>query len=406
MVFDANSGFTAGNNTVSLSGNSWCHNMTWTSVTGAPIVNMTAGMQLEVWGSISLDPTMTINGSVTARGTEVNTLTTNGCSNGTLSLTVNKENTAGGMTLTDNINFPGLNFVHARGQLNMSGRNINMNLFNSTSGVGRIMDISNATINVVFWNVGATNVTWVNNAAGSFITSRAFTVNGLTYPKVYCTTSVNEASIQNATFGELVFTNTAPANNLIGLIGNNTVGTLEFKSGAEIRGNNTITNLLLAPSKPYTIRNTQTVNGLFRFSTPDCNALGELRGVEGTSATINFGPAATRDLNNIYLLNMTAAGSGLPVTVSGADASGNTGFDITASGVGARYWVGGSGDWSDPAHWSNSSGGAGGACVPGVSNDVFFDANSFSSGSNAVTINNTQAYCRNMTGQARPSIQR
>ena len=30
----------------------------------------------------------------------------------------------------------------------------------------------------------------------------------------------------------------------------------------------------------------------------------------------------------------------------------------------ARYWVGGSGDWTDTAHWSATSGGAGGASVP------------------------------------------
>jgi len=42
-----------------------------------------------------------------------------------------------------------------------------------------------------------------------------------------------------------------------------------------------------------------------------------------------------------------------------------------------RYWVGGSGNWSDTAHWSTSSGGSGGASLPdGLSDRVFFDANS------------------------------
>jgi hypothetical protein len=41
-----------------------------------------------------------------------------------------------------------------------------------------------------------------------------------------------------------------------------------------------------------------------------------------------------------------------------------------------RFWVGGSGNWSDTAHWSASSGGAGGVSVPGGADDVFFDANS------------------------------
>jgi gliding motility-associated-like protein len=41
------------------------------------------------------------------------------------------------------------------------------------------------------------------------------------------------------------------------------------------------------------------------------------------------------------------------------------------------YWVGGSGNFNDPAHWSLQSGGAGGAKIPGLADDVHFDKNSF-----------------------------
>jgi len=43
----------------------------------------------------------------------------------------------------------------------------------------------------------------------------------------------------------------------------------------------------------------------------------------------------------------------------------------------SRYWVGNLGNWNDTAHWSATSGGAGGASVPGKDDDVFIDANSF-----------------------------
>jgi trimeric autotransporter adhesin len=41
-----------------------------------------------------------------------------------------------------------------------------------------------------------------------------------------------------------------------------------------------------------------------------------------------------------------------------------------------RYWVGGTGNWSDTSRWSTSSGGAGGASLPRSHDDVVFDANS------------------------------
>lgn len=46
-----------------------------------------------------------------------------------------------------------------------------------------------------------------------------------------------------------------------------------------------------------------------------------------------------------------------------------------------RYWVGGTGNWSDTSHWSTTSGGSSGAAVPTSSDDVFIDSNSgFGSG--------------------------
>ena len=41
-----------------------------------------------------------------------------------------------------------------------------------------------------------------------------------------------------------------------------------------------------------------------------------------------------------------------------------------------RYWIGGSGNWSDPSHWSTTSGGTWDASVPTSADDVFFDASS------------------------------
>ena len=53
-----------------------------------------------------------------------------------------------------------------------------------------------------------------------------------------------------------------------------------------------------------------------------------------------------------------------------------------------RYWVGNGGSWSDTAHWSTTSGGSGGAGIPGdggVADDVIFDANSFTLDNQRVT---------------------
>lgn len=407
VVFDANSGFTNASKTVSVTNTARCHNMTWTNVTNAPILNI-GSYTMEIWGSLELDPTMTftatntpsVKGYYLMKGTEASTFTSKGCKLGTPVIYVDKTGPNGGLTLTDDLVFPLSYLWLLNGKLLMPGRTVNIDEFRSNVSTVRTIDFSNATITVNIWVMDSRNTTSVNNGTGSFITAKAwFVTNGLTYPKVHTDATLNSVNITGTTIGELVFTNTSPTTTVVALSGNggNTIGTLDVRCGrVTFQGNNTINNLLLAPSRTYYFKGTQTITGLFRFNNLDCNGLGELRDFDGTPAILTFGPSSTRDFNNVYLLNITATGSGVPISVSGADAGGNTGFNITPSAAGPRYWVGGSGDWNESAHWSNTSGGPGGACVPTVANDVYFNASSFTSGSSTVTISQGNAYCRNM----------
>lgn len=56
------------------------------------------------------------------------------------------------------------------------------------------------------------------------------------------------------------------------------------------------------------------------------------------------------------------------------------------------YRLSGSSEWYDPDYWSLSSGGAGGECVPGPTDLVVFDANSFSSSGDSLTTYKLQRF--------------
>lgn len=61
-----------------------------------------------------------------------------------------------------------------------------------------------------------------------------------------------------------------------------------------------------------------------------------------------------------------------------------------------RYWVGGTGNWSDyNNHWSATSGGAPGASKPTLADNVYFNADSFNATGQTVTLNEN-AYCLSM----------
>ena len=55
------------------------------------------------------------------------------------------------------------------------------------------------------------------------------------------------------------------------------------------------------------------------------------------------------------------------------------------------YWVGNSGSWNNPSHWSLSSGGQGGVGVPSTNDNVIFDNLSITQPSEIVI--NQQASC-------------
>lgn len=68
------------------------------------------------------------------------------------------------------------------------------------------------------------------------------------------------------------------------------------------------------------------------------------------------------------------------------------------------YWVGGSGNFNDPAHWSYSSGGKGGAKTPGSTDDVVFDLHSFRSQSIVTVVGNASVHDFQVTEAMLPFI--
>lgn len=66
-----------------------------------------------------------------------------------------------------------------------------------------------------------------------------------------------------------------------------------------------------------------------------------------------------------------------------------------------RYWVGGSGNWSDNTnHWSDVSGGTPGASLPTATDNVFIDANSGFGSGGTITLDVYPIYCNNFTSNS------
>ncbi|HRS40284.1 MAG TPA: hypothetical protein P5292_13980, partial [Bacteroidia bacterium] len=96
-------------------------------------------------------------------------------------------------------------------------------------------------------------------------------------------------------------------------------------------------------------------------------------------ATLNAA-SGTISIDYAILEGIQASGGATFNANNVIDLGGNTGWNISALVTRDLYWVGGTGDWNDPNHWSLSSGGPSAGCTPNRLDNVFFDANSLGAG--------------------------
>ena len=155
-------------------------------------------------------------------------------------------------------------------------------------------------------------------------------------------------------------------------------------SGSNTYNNLTLTGAATPLSGAYILwSRTQTINGTLTITGNSAtNRFFVISTLQGSTTTIN---AAAVSLTNVHFEDVTAAGAAIPFTGTSISGVANI-SNITVTTPVTRYWVGNGGNWSDTAHWSTSSGGATGASVPLPQDTAIFNASSFSSGSQTVTI--------------------
>jgi hypothetical protein len=93
--------------------------------------------------------------------------------------------------------------------------------------------------------------------------------------------------------------------------------------------------------------------------------------------------------------NCSVSGAAAPINLNAmCDMGGNTGITFTYN----RYWVGGSGNWSQAGgnHWAKTSGGSADQIAPNLNDNAIFDVNSFTSGSKTVTSDTTGFVCKSI----------
>lgn len=350
-IFDALSNTTA--YTVTIDAAAVCLDLNFSA---APAVSGTitwAGSSgMTVSGSMTLlsGMTRTFSGTLTFDSTSTGkTITLNGV---TTASSVSFTGSGGGWTVQDAWNNGSSQIQLTRGTFDTNGKTITCGNFASNNSNTRTITLGASTLNVSgSWNLAtSTNLTFnANTSTINFSANSTFSGGAKTYNVVSMTAAGNPTIDQSNTFATLTRTGTAVKTDGFFMV----AGTTQTITGTlTITGNS-------AANRVYTRSNTL-----------------------GSIATLN---AAVVSLTNVDFRDITAAGAASPFTgTSLGNALGNT--NITTTTPVTRYWVGNAGSWSSTSKWAATSGGASGASVPICHDTAIFDANSISSGSQTITM--------------------
>jgi len=192
---------------------------------------------------------------------------------------------------------------------------------------------------------------------------------------------------------------------------NNIFTHMTMNGNGTINGSNTFGTLIFTPGFQYTFQHsrTQTINDDLVADGTETELIIINSSASGSQATLSKS-GGTVTIEWVTLRDNEATGGATFIANNTVDLGNNTGWNITAPPGKDYYWVGGTGDWENAANWSLTSGGAGGAGIPTILDNVFFDANSFSEAGQVVTLlgdaaNNINCYNMDWTGALfNPSI--
>lgn len=362
---------------------SYCRNMTWANVLPASAISFN-GQQLNVSGSLALDPNMTftMNGILrfNAFG-EAHTILSAGHDLGS---DVRMEAIGGTYTLLDDLTIRG-RLLHVYGAFDAGDNDINLVRYYSNYGTARSLDISNSTVTIAAipgltaqWEIGTNGYTF-NGASSQINVSSAITFvhrgsGQLDYNRVAFASTGN---LYNYNAADIYFDYVSMALSSF-VFQNNDFGTLIFSS---------------AQSYTFSSGSVQRIDRL--ESIGSCLAPISLRAQTVGREAIFQVDVDQSEVHTTMVKDIHIQGSGIVRNINGIDNGNTDGWNMDGNASRNLYWVGDGGNWNDSQHWSASSNGPGGECIPTSIDNVFFDANSFNVNNQVVTGGNI--FFRNMT---------
>jgi hypothetical protein len=267
-------------------------------------------------------------------------------------------------------------YTFTAGTLDFGNQSVSFGSFNSSNFNARTINLGSSTLTIT-----GTSQCW-----------NTISASGLTFNAGTSTISFTNASTKQMSTEGLTFYN----------VNQGGAGALTIAGSSSASVFNSISNsvaptTILFPNSFITsVRNLNlngTAGNLVTIGGSTAASNFSLDYIGSTVSTMNFVSISYAQIQRagaVFATNSTNGGNNLNLTFGAADTT-------------PRYWVGGTGTWTNTANtnWSTSSGGSTGASAPTIETNVIFDANS-NVGANTFTVSlsgtsTTQLVCNDLT---------
>lgn len=297
---------------------------------------------------------------------------------------------AGGWKVSDSLKIEG-NLTFYAGSLEIIDNYLKCNTFHSDSAYNRQLSFSNTEVKILSanpqpaWSLNSTNLEF--DAGTSEIVFEAYSAKMSNYEG------------DTIFFNDVIFKgskNTAYLNTESTIQAD--FKKLEFYGNAAVNGKNTTDSLLLHPGNNLTLQsgNVQTIRKAI-YPSGICTGPVLINSSNIGVPAILEGTMDTLKLEYVAIQDIATSGDAVFWALNSNDLGNNNGWDtIQSSSPGNLFWVEGTGNWSDPAHWAFTSGGIGGACIPTPMDNVYFDENSFYDVGQVVIVDQNNVFARDM----------
>jgi len=342
--FDVNS-FSIAAQTVTIDvSTASCADMDWTGATNSPsLATSTSANNLKIYGSLTLITAMTFNftGDIFFEATTTGHTITMASQVIPGSFNELKFNGAGGeWTLMDSLSAGSRYMDLVAGSLITNDQDISCKNFTSSNSNVRSLLLGKSNIRVTYFRFSLSNTTNLTFDAGT--------------STIMCSEFTGGVDFYGGglSFHKVIF----------------------FEDGEIKSQSNTFDTLVFTPGKTYTLDDsqTQTITNHLDANGSCSSSIIIQSDAPGSQATISKASGSIT-IDYVSLKDMEALGGAIFTANNAIDLSNNTGWTINSPTPRNLYWVGNTGNWTDPAHWAISSGGAGGACVPNPGDNVYFD---------------------------------